>query len=160
MKFDDKEIIIESQKNKENAYCKKRFTIWQLNSKFTYKNSYLYLSDTPSGCGPVQMSSYNDIYNIEKIDNLIYLISKIIENFINIDYTDPDYRSDIINRTPTGISFIQGIHSKSQKYFKKELEKLGFETKTYYNTAHGFDSDDVQTMFYFDIANKINEYKE
>jgi hypothetical protein len=129
------------------------FKTWQLwglflcvYKKYTYQ---VHFSDTPSGCGPVQMYGYGDIQDLSKgrIKNFTNMLKLIIKGFYKLTHTQ---------RTPVSISFVQGKWGKNISYFKKCMEDIGFEVKTYKNIAHGMNTRDIQYQFYLDLTIKKN----
>lgn len=145
------------KKGKDN-YDERGFKQWQVYSKFTYKNVYLTLCDTPSGCGPVQMYNYSPIETLEtnsgRLEDFKFLINGLIERMINL-------KQGWFDRTPTAITFVQGVNNyyidgiDICTNFIDAMTDIGFEHKIYNNIAHGHNTKDLQAFFYLDITKKL-----
>ncbi len=133
------------------------FKTWHVRNKFIYRNVFLHLCDTPSGCGPIQMFQYSDFHILEnrsyEFNNFKYLLSEIIKDALT-GHGSCSTNKDYFERKPVAITFIQGNTYRYPKVLKM-LEELGFETRTYQNIAHGNNTSDKQTYFYLDLV-KLN----
>lgn len=121
------------------------FYNWCIHGQFVDENSNtsVMLSDTPSGCGPIQIFKYQFPNGI---DNLIELMKEIFEMA---------YRRKHFARVPTSFMFVQGHWGYGEEIIKKFKYELGFEVRTYNNIAHGRNSDDIQSFLYLDFMTYI-----
>lgn len=121
---------------------KRGFYLWQFWGRITYNGYSIKLSDTPSGCGPIQLYQYERITN-----EFIEIIKFLIDQAINAKEIFPNYANSF-----------QFIHGNLQSPAQKLLESIGFEIKTYKNIRH-MGTGDMQSFCYLDLV-KIYENKK
>jgi hypothetical protein len=125
----------------------KGFYIWQFDGVIIHKPTgyKVCFSDTPSGCGPVQVYSYNSC--IKTLCTILpYAMYKAVNGL------------NPFSEGVTAFTFIQGNPNKI--FVKKAIEELGAEVKIYSNSRHCHR--DVQAHFYIDMSTRCvrSEYRE
>jgi len=143
----DEEVTVKNITN-NNQYDNRGFMLWQLYSQISYKSISLKLSDTPSGCGPLQMYNYNYAITSQQAIEYQELFEWILYKAIN-------GKKPFHVRIPTSINFVQGVYGYNSLFFET-IEKIGFERlKEYKNIAHGKNSKDIQRMYHLDLTKLI-----
>lgn len=139
---EDFEIIdftYSSTEVKEAYYAHNRgFYLWQFHGVIKHKtsNTSVMFSDTPSGCGPVQI--YNYASSIAALLNVIPYAKYLATNRL------PPFSSGA-----TAFTFIQGVSDK-KLFVKKAISELGAKVTLYSNSRHAHT--DIQGFFYIDLT--------
>ena len=125
------------------------FMRWQIYGMFEYGDSKVCFSDTPSGCGPVQMYHYNNQQFFEETgcrEEWKEMFNKILKEQLLVGRKN-------FSRIPTSVMFVQGDPTD---FFDETMRELGFEAiKEYRNIAHGKTSRDRQTLYYLDVTKLV-----
>ena len=124
-------------------YNRKGFYIWQFHGVIidTTTNRQMVFSDTPSGCGPVQIYNYGSLYFSELISEFKKILSFAFERAVNYEYP--------FMFGATAFTFVQGNPSK--EFIEMCKEDFGAEVKLYWNSRHG-EHKDIQGFFYIDLT--------
>lgn len=132
----------EVKKEYPNHY--RGFAVWQFHGVIKHKpsNTSVMFSDTPSGCGPVQI--YNYASSIAVLLNVIPYAKYLVTN-----------RLPPFSNGATAFTFIQGVSDK-KLFVKKAISELGAKVTLYSNLRHSHT--DIQGFFYIDLT--TSEEKE
>lgn len=152
-----------------DSYAKRGFAQWSTHGLFRNKKTgkRVFVSDTPSGCGPTQLYGYCDIKSLMTL--LPHLIAcQFMANTWGdgrgAEEKEKAKRKYGFTRKATAFTFIQGIYTKPHtvKDHKEFIaaRDAGFDIMVYPNVAHGITSDDVQLHCYLDLTRIFNMYND